>query len=189
MKVETSIFGINFEVETGYNTVEEFDALAGKSGACLEQATMHVVAHRYLGKVRTAVVEALEKITGIPREKTTDEKGENVKYVEQEKAYFDRVLKEKAGSDEWTSILEQLKEVASNVKLELKAAVRSRISKEDRNAAKLIIDSGKAEAFARKAGFDGELPSGEELVELIAGMYKKLLAQKMAEAQQSVLAL
>ena len=90
MKVDTQVFGLKFDVELPFNSVEEFDQLAGKAGACLDEAVQHVIAHKHLTRVRSAVVSKLEKLTGIERGKTTDESGKNVKYTESEQVYFRR---------------------------------------------------------------------------------------------------
>ncbi|HAU85024.1 MAG TPA: hypothetical protein DCW90_05855, partial [Lachnospiraceae bacterium] len=110
MKETTNVFGLEFDINLPFNTVEEFDQLAGCVGACLKEATQHVIAHKHLGRVRAAVCAKLEELTGIERAKTTAEDGKSVKYAESEQNYFKRVVAEKAGEDNWDDVLAQLKE-------------------------------------------------------------------------------
>jgi len=59
-------------------TVEEFDSLAGRSGACLEEATDNVIYRGVLAEFRSKLVDALEKDTSFPieREQKKNAKGE-----------------------------------------------------------------------------------------------------------------
>jgi len=184
MKETTNVFGLEFDINLPFNTVEEFDQLAGCVGACLKEATQHVIAHKHLGRVRAAVCAKLEELTGIERAKTTAEDGKSVKYAESEQNYFKRVVAEKAGEDNWDDVLAQLKETASNVKFEL-VVTRQRVTKEGMEMAKALLSSGKAEAFAEKYGF--VLPEDEKSkLEVLAIEVKKALDEQRRQAQMSL---
>lgn len=49
------------------DSVEQFDQLAGRNGACLDAATKQVVFHKLLGDVREDIVEACVKAFEFPR--------------------------------------------------------------------------------------------------------------------------
>jgi hypothetical protein len=83
-------------------TVEEFDQLAKRSGACLESASDNVVYRGVLSGVREDLVEAVEKHTGVARLSTTTKKGDKeiVTYTESDGEYLKRVKAEKKWTDE-----------------------------------------------------------------------------------------
>ena len=186
MQIETNVFGLNFTVNTPFNSVEEFDNLAGKSGACLLEATNHVIAHKHLARVRSAICKKLEELTGIERSKTVDADGKNLKYTESEQTYFKRVAAERAGGDDWADIEAEIRKVAEGVKFELVVST-ARVSKEGLAIADALISSGKAEAFAEKYGI--ELPDNdEEKRNVLAINAKRVLDEQKRIAQQSMLA-
>lgn len=186
MTVETNVFGIEFNVNTPFNSVEEFDNLAGKVGACLLEATNHVIAHKHLARVRQAVCKKLEELSGIERNYTTAEDGKSKKYTETEQTYVKRVTAELGGSEEWEDILAQLKTVAENVKFELVVSV-ARATKEGLAIADALIASGKAEAFADKYGI--ELPAdSDEARTVLAIQAKKVLDEQKRQAQMALMA-
>lgn len=184
MKETTNVFGIEFDINLPFNTVEEFDQLAGQAGACLREATQHVIAHKHLARVRAAVCKKLEELSGIAREKTTSEDGKNEKFSESEQTYFKRVVAAMGGDENWSSIVEELKAAASAVKFEI-VVTRQRITKEGLECAKLFIAQGKAEAFAEKRGIT--LPEDEdEKVEVLAVEIKKALDEARKNALASL---
>lgn len=75
-------------------SVEEFDRLAGKGGAALDEANKNVIYRSVNHEFRKEFCEALEKTTGIEREGKITGEGEAAKkvYTEKEKAYVSRVL-------------------------------------------------------------------------------------------------
>jgi hypothetical protein len=98
-QVSTLGFDLNFSVP---ETVDEYDQLAKKVGACLESAVLNVVYRSTFAKFRANFAEAVANNTGIKRNEETvlgadgnpkkDEDGNEVtKYTETEKVYFDRV--------------------------------------------------------------------------------------------------
>lgn len=186
MKVTTNVFGLEFDIETPFNTVEEFDNLAGMVGACLNEATQHVLAHKHLNRVRAAVCKKAEELTGIERAKTTDGDGKSIKYSESEQTYFKRVVAECAGRDDWNDIEAALKDTAASVKFEL-VVTRSRVTKEGLAMADALINGGKAEAFAAKYGI--ELPSDpEEMRNVLALEVKKVIDEQQRQAKASLVA-
>lgn len=185
MKIETNVFGLEFDVNVPFNTVEEFDNLAGKAGACLMEATNHVIAHKHLGRVRAAVCKKLEELTGIERKKTTAEDGSSEKYAETEQTYFRRVVAECGGNDDWNDIENAIKETASNVKFELVVTV-ARATKEGLAMADALIVQGKAQAFADKYGI--ELPADDkEARTVLAIQIKKVLDEQKRQAQMALM--
>ena len=185
MKVETNVFGLEFDVNVPFNSVEEFDNLAGKAGACLVEATNHVIAHKHLGRVRAAVCKKLEELSGIERTFTTSEDGKSKKYTESEQTYFRRVTAEMGGSEDWDNILAELKATAEAVKFELVVTV-ARATKEGLAMADALIAQGKAQAFADKYGID--LPADEkEARNVLAIQVKKVLDEQKRQAQMALL--
>lgn len=98
-QVATLGFNLNFNVPS---TVEEYDTLAKKVGACLDSAVMNVIYRSVFAKFRSTFADAIENNTGITRlteptgKKVKDEAGNEtaedaVRYTETEKKYFDRV--------------------------------------------------------------------------------------------------
>lgn len=185
MEITTNVFGIEFNVKTPYNTVEEFDNLAGKAGACLAEATNHVIAHKHLARVRQAVCKKLEELSGIERAYTTAEDGKSKKYTETEQTYVKRVTVELGGSEDWEGIIAELKNTAEAVKFELVVSV-SRATKEGLAIADALLASGKASAFAEKYGID--LPSdADEARQVLAIQAKKVLDEQRRQAQMALM--
>ena len=60
-------------------SVEEFDKLAGKSGACLESACNNVIYRSILAQFRRKLVVVVEKVSGIKRELIDSGKTKKVK--------------------------------------------------------------------------------------------------------------
>lgn len=101
-KTEYSTLGLNFFI-TEPATPDEFDKLAGKVGACVEDANSNVNYRSTFPGVRAALCEELEALTGEPRktrdkknakgEVVTDKDGKPVQTpAETEKAYYNRLL-------------------------------------------------------------------------------------------------
>ena len=72
-------------------SVEEFDQLAGRQGACLDSAVSNAVFRGHLNKARAAIVTALIEATGIARDVIGKDGDKDV--LESEKDYVDRVTK------------------------------------------------------------------------------------------------
>ena len=185
MTIDTNVFGLEINVNVPFNTVEEFDNLAGKAGACLAEATNHVIAHKHLGRVRAVVCKKLEELSGIVREYTTTEDGKSKKYTESEQTYFRRVTAAMGGSENWDSILAELKAAAEGVKFELVVTV-ARATKEGLAMADALIAQGKDQAFADKFGI--ELPADEnEKRQVLAIQVKKVLDEQKRQAQMALI--
>jgi hypothetical protein len=84
------------------DSVEEYDRLARKDGACFESATNNVLYRSTLAKFRDALCQAIENNTGIARETEPtgrfekDDEGKDtdtpvLRYVETEAVFFKRV--------------------------------------------------------------------------------------------------
>lgn len=186
MKVDTQVFGLKFDVELPFNSVEEFDQLAGKAGACLDEAVQHVIAHKHLTRVRAAVVSKLEKLTGIERGKTTDESGKNVKYTESEQVYFRRVVQERGLGEDWQGIQDELAKTAAAVPFQL-VVTRTRVNKEDMNMANAILASDKCDAVCAKLGIE-RTGDNDADAEAIALALKKAREDALAAQRASLFA-
>jgi len=87
------------------STIEEFDQMAGKAGAALEEAIDHVVMHSLLGKVRPALAALVEEETKIKQTRDTGRKtlvnGVETPILEElsEKAYLAMVAAQQPGYD------------------------------------------------------------------------------------------
>jgi len=105
-KVRTLSFNLDVNVP---DSVEEFDQLAGRQGACLEQAVLNIIYRSVLAQFRASFCEALEESTGIAREtkdtgrtrkvktehadgSVTEETEAVLVYSETEVEYVDRVF-------------------------------------------------------------------------------------------------
>jgi tetrahydromethanopterin S-methyltransferase subunit G len=114
--------GFNFNLAVP-ETAEEFDQLAGKSGACVDEATRNVVYRQANHDFRKAFCEAVENETGIPRETKTvkNAKGEEREvFDEKEQEYINRVQIAKDENDEPVTNEEKLQVIASQVGKDIK---------------------------------------------------------------------
>ena len=183
-KMNGKVLGITFEMTFPFDNAESFDSFMGKSGACYERAVQHFIAHSYYGRVRAEIVKALEKISGIERNKTTDENGKSVKYTETEEQYVRRVMGELG--DGWSEVESQLAEVASKIAPKADTVTRSRSNAASRKIAEQLIKAGQAQTFADKRGLDISGLDGDDLVEAIAIEYNKAI-KEVEEAQKRAL--
>lgn len=104
-EVQVKSLGLVYPVKVP-ETVEEFDTLAGKVGACLESAIANEIYRGTNAEFRSAFIDALPEATGIQRnaiatgetEEIEDEDGNKstveVTKLEDEGKYFDRVCAE-----------------------------------------------------------------------------------------------
>lgn len=100
------------------DSVEDFDKLAGRAGACLEKAILQVVYHKTLGDVREDIVEAAVAAFEFPRlEKDSGKKrakdGTPILVDEATDDYVKRLFSEKgwdidAPPTEWLKLLADL---------------------------------------------------------------------------------
>lgn len=76
------------------STAEEFDQLAGRKGACLEEAIRNIVYRSVNHEFRAALCKKLEEHTGIPREGREVGEGDKkrTEYTETEKKYKARLI-------------------------------------------------------------------------------------------------
>ena len=157
--VKTLGFEININVP---ETVEEYDNLAKKAGACLESAVLNTIYRAVLNVFRSDFCEALEKKVGIARKtkpsgrKVKDEAGKDTEediliYDETESEYFDRVLAET--KTEKSAYSDIANEVAATMVFdpsasEKKPAGPKKTAKKYLDAATQIQAAGKLETVA-----------------------------------------
>lgn len=106
MNRETTIGGHKVTIRVP-DSVEEFDQLAKKSGACLEAATDYEVFHGTLGDIRNALVSLIEKTYETPRRdigtgkfEEVDGKREEITKPEGFEVFLNRVAAEKGLTSE-----------------------------------------------------------------------------------------
>lgn len=75
-------------------TAEEYDGLAGRVGACVDDANNNVLYRSWNHKFRKALCEAVEEETGEERGNTVNEETGKKTFTEQEKVYVSRVISE-----------------------------------------------------------------------------------------------
>ena len=161
---------INFGVPS---TVEEYDNLAKKQGACLESGIMNVLYRSTLAKFRPLLADRIENQTSIARKTETvlgkdgqpkkDEDGTVVeKYIESEAEYLDRVCAVLVENKTFASTEAALasfgtlaQEVADTLvfdpsEKERQPAGPKKIAKAYLEVAQKAADSGKIEALASK---------------------------------------
>jgi len=85
---------LNFTVMVP-ESAEEFDRLAGVTGACVGEANRNVIYRSVNHEFRDKLCERMENETGVPRESKTSKKADGTEvteYTENEKAYINRLL-------------------------------------------------------------------------------------------------
>jgi hypothetical protein len=84
------------------SNAEEFDQLAGRTGACVDEANRNVIYRGWNHAFREAFCDALEQETGIEREGEDQGEGDKKKFVytEKEQPYINRLLSTGAISEE-----------------------------------------------------------------------------------------
>mgnify|MGYP001305478137 CR=1 FL=1 len=111
---ETNINSLGFELKAQVpDSVEEYDNLAKKQGACLESAVNNVLYRSVLADFRAQFCEAVENNTGIKRateptgRKSKNEDGTEediLRFTETEAVYFKRVCAELVSNGTHTSV-------------------------------------------------------------------------------------
>ena len=178
MKVEVKVLGYELSVELPYNSVEEFDSLAGKKGACLERATQNFMAHTHNARMRKAMVEKLEEVSGIKRESSTDEDGKNVKYTETEQAYVSRVEAQLMGTEEWANIRAEVTKAAQSVPVALETIREFGPNKQMVELARGLINEGRVDDFIAKHNLTLDTDwSNEENVKALAVEVKRIVEE------------
>jgi hypothetical protein len=142
-------FGLEFPVEVP-ETVDEFDKLAGRSGAALDEAIMGVIYRGHLNRIRPAFLKLVEDESGVPREVIgSDEKGKDL--LEKDANYFNRVTKGSGVAP--STFLPQLLEAAKQVgPLDPGAARSTGPTKEYIEAANGIIAGIKSGTVSKRTG-------------------------------------
>lgn len=84
------------------STAEEFDQLAGRTGACVDEASKNVIYRSWNHDFREAFCEALEAETGEPRKSHEEGEGDKKKvvYDEKEAPYYNRLIADKHITEE-----------------------------------------------------------------------------------------
>jgi len=161
--VSKSVKTLGFEINVNVpETVEEYDVLAKKAGACLESAILNTIYRAMLNVFRSDFTEAVEKQTGIARKtkpsgrKVKDDAGKDTDediliYDETESEYFDRVLVE--SKQDRTAFSSLANTVAATLVFdpsasEKKPAGPKKTAKKYLEAAEAIKTAGKLEVVA-----------------------------------------
>lgn len=150
----TNIKSLGFELTINVpSSVEEFDQLAKRAGACLTEATANVLYRGTLAEFRDTFCEELEKETGIARlTKVTGKSkaGEDIiAYAETEADYVKRVAAEK--SVEVSSFADLANRVAAAITFDPSATERK--GGAPKKVAKLYLNI--VEEVEKAAGPDG----------------------------------
>lgn len=194
-------------------TLEEYDQLAKRSGACVEDAVDYTIFHCTLGEVREAFCDAITKETGIARREIgTGEftgEGENkteVTKTERPDDFYRRVCAEKGlnpDAEPFAAIATSLS-VGGNAEVKFDPAVAARTGKpkklpdDYRNAATKILANGSWDKNRKVLGraFDkggfygkdiGELPTDVEVATNTLGwaIREYTLNKQRAEAEKA----
>lgn len=123
-------------------TAEEFDRLAGRTGACVEEAIRNVVYRSVNHDFRKQLCAKLEEHTGVAREHKLVGEGENKRkeYTESEKKYKARLILSGKVDQETCQLFAN--EIAKNLKFDPSPSKRrGGPSKEIRGAAENILQA------------------------------------------------
>lgn len=159
--VKKDILGFEVEIPNIPETLAELVAAAGSEQAVLDGALAYTLYHSHFTKLRTAIVEKLEKLTGIARE--TEEVNGKTKVVEKDGSYIAR-LEEELGAETLQGYLAEVQEVSTNLPVSYTPTVRG-VGTGGKPAQKWLamvddlISADKLEAFASK--FDIDLTQDE----------------------------
>lgn len=172
------------------DSVEEFDQLAARAGACLEEATNNILYRSTLAAFRENFCEALEKDTGIERAtKETgkkDSKGEPVVVFDESEAdYVKRVLAEKKA--EITSFQPLADSTIAAIVFDPKATERKsagpkKLPKMYLEIAQAVLDQNKGTEVATK--LSNQL--GFTVAPTLEGIAAAVKAQQEAKKKQMV---
>lgn len=183
-----SSMGIEFTVSGLPATVEKFDEMAQRPGACLEAALSNYLAHNHFSKVRAAVVKALADATGIARKVEKD--GDREVFAETENQYVKRATAElESAGDSIDNYMDALTEAAAAVEVDLTKQIRGagsdKVAAKWITAAEQIRDAGKLDAVAAKLGV--ELGNDEEEnLSLVGAAVRDFEKKKIAEARAAL---
>ena len=152
-------------------TAEEFDQLAGKVGACCEDATKNVIYRSWNHKFRAALCLAVEEESNIKRKTKVTGEGDAAKEVfdEKEQEYINRVIGE--GFDE-----DKIQLIANSVSAEVKFDPTP--SERKKKAPKEIVNNAKAMLAA--------VAAGDSTAERIATNFSSALGVTFSEAYGEV---
>ena len=188
-------------------TAEEFDQLAGRTGACLDNGWDYQKYHVHARNVREKAQLKLEELSGLAIEKET--KGTRTVLKEKPQQYVDRLIKTEfnAGEDYADADAEEdaigefvdkygeaIRELGASLTVDLTKKPRAIGGSSKISAAyiefvqKNIIDAGKLDAFIKKYNVnrasviseDGEI--SEDNVANLARAYRGMALEKKREA-------
>ena len=201
--------GMDFTIQVP-SSVEEFDQLAGREGATLDEAINNVLYRSFHAEFRPTFlhgseelgIEGIEKQTGIERRTKvvtpakTDEAGkvtedEVIAYDESEANYFKRVCAEKGV--ESTHFQPYAQEVASLLKFDPKKAPRQssgpkKVAKQYLDAAAQIEKEGRLETSAANLQSKLSTPESTWVVEATVESVARAISedQRRKRAQQNI---
>lgn len=161
-------------------SVEMFDTMAGRQGACVETAVDGYVAHTHLTRVRKVLCAKLEVSTGVERKK------DGKKFLETEGAFIKRLEAELGDSlytdhrDAATAAFAETPVNLSRMERQAGAGSAGAVAKKYLEMADAIKLAGKLDAFATKHGLEltGDADADQKIV---GGKLKSI----MLEAERS----
>ena len=130
--------------------------MAKQEGACVKRANQQYLDHSHAAKIRSAVCEKVEELTGIERNKEVTDK--KTKFTETENVYISRVeevLDADGASLSDDAYFPQLQEAVSAIKIDLEKATRSggsvnNVAKKWMDQVEQLKEAGKFEVFVEK---------------------------------------
>jgi len=180
------------------DSIEEFDTLAGKSGAALEAAVMQEVMHGTLGDIRDAFQELIEEETKIAPLVTNA--GTDDEEQERFSVYYNRVcstLGKNPKSKPFQHLADRLshggdKEVKFDPSAKARTGTGPKTTKKYLINARQLLTSGKVEKFqkmalARNITFT-LVDDLEQNVKVVAAALKQFVEAPAAEALAQALA-
>lgn len=143
-KYQNTTLGLQIVIDVP-ETAEEFDKLAGRTGACVEEAVRNVIYRSVNPEFRRNLCERLEKETGIERASKTTGEGDDAKtvYTQTEKEYYNSFLVD-GHIDEETAQM-YANEIAATLTFDPSPTTRAKKApKEIETAARHIMDAIKS---------------------------------------------
>jgi len=155
-QVERKVFGQAF-LNNEPSDAAEYDQLAKKVGACVEDATDYTVFHCQLGAIRGSVVDLLEERFPNNKQKTEKRKNgekEKIVAIEKDADYLERLVTEGVISKE--DLSEVIKTAIAKNPFDPSVAAKEgkpkKLPDDYKAAATHIYDQGKADRAAKKFG-------------------------------------
>lgn len=136
---QQNVFGVKYTLSGIPATVEDYDKLSNRPGACLETAIGHDIAHKFNAQARSAIIDQLVKAV---KEQNAEAVIPDQADTETDTAYFKRLLEEGVVTKEQVEALAITIEYSG-------AGQRSGVARKYKDIAEAAIKkAGSAEAAA-----------------------------------------